>query len=440
MAEWADDSGTNPESVDDGTIMFPAVTGEDTPTAGDDTTVVIPPVQDNDGDEDDTDGPSDGGARHGRRVKRRGIIIGAIAAIVVIAVAIGVGVYAARDTGDTEADGEDTTRTLDDTASPVLEVGVSADGYDPDDSTPVIIHITDGDGSVDYYHAYDANEPHEVEMDDAGGYEVTFISPVNKDGSIYETPDTVTIGTVDADDTEDDGDDTADLTYGLTLIPADEATEDDLEAIRDAVERAVENGDATLSGDAGEMILDTLDGNIEANPNTGDKKSEDADDTEDSAAAESDRDDGSSASSSGSTSSGSTSNGSSGGGSTGSASSGSSSSVSSGSSSSGHTHDWVAQTRTVHHDAVYKTVHHDAVTATKLLCHHCYQYFDSEDAIVAHQKALVAAGDLDGYKAASWEVVTVTTQSAYDEKVLVTAAYDETVTTGYKCSICGKTK
>ena len=27
-----------------------------------------------------------------------------------------------------------------------------------------------------------------------------------------------------------------------------------------------------------------------------------------------------------------------------------------------HQHNWVAQTKTVHHDAQYKTVHHDAVT------------------------------------------------------------------------------
>lgn len=432
MAEWADDPETGPE--DDGTIMFPAVTGEDAPTAGDDTTVVIPPVQDNDGDEDDTDGPSDGGARHGRRVKRRNVIIGAVAAIVVIAVAIGVCVAATRDTGDTGADGENTAQTPDDAASPMLEVGVSADGYDPDDSTPVIIHITNGDGSVDYYHAYDANEPHGIEMEDAGDYGVTFISPVNKDGSIYETPDTVTIGTVDADDTEDDGDDTADLAYDLTLIPADEVAEDDLEAIRDAVEQAVGNGDATLSGDAGAAILDTLDGNIEANPNTGDK-SEDADDTEDSAASDSDAGDGSSASSSGSSSSGSTSNGSSGGGSTGSASSGSSSSGSSGSSSSGHTHDWVAQTKTVHHDAVYKTVHHDAVTEERSICNGCGE--DITGHTTEHMKAALLEGNT---KCGAWHSELVTTQSAYDEKVLVTAAYDETVTTGYKCSICGKTK
>jgi hypothetical protein len=55
---------------------------------------------------------------------------------------------------------------------------------------------------------------------------------------------------------------------------------------------------------------------------------------------------------------------------------------------------WV---RTIHHDAVYQTVHHDAV----------------------------------------YQTVWVTDKPAWDEKVLVKAAWDETY---YKCSICGAKK
>lgn len=47
---------------------------------------------------------------------------------------------------------------------------------------------------------------------------------------------------------------------------------------------------------------------------------------------------------------------------------------------------------------------------------------------------------LKGDMSHSYRIVLVTIQSAYNEQVLVQAAYDETVTTGYHCSTCGATK
>ena len=66
------------------------------------------------------------------------------------------------------------------------------------------------------------------------------------------------------------------------------------------------------------------------------------------------------------------------------------------------------QVGTTHHDAVYNTVHHDAVYTT---VHH-----DAETTVVHH--------DATGHY----------------ETVVTQAAWDETVTTGYKCSGCGATK
>ena len=66
------------------------------------------------------------------------------------------------------------------------------------------------------------------------------------------------------------------------------------------------------------------------------------------------------------------------------------------------------QVGTTHHDAVYSTVHHDAVYTT---VHH-----DAETTVVHH--------DATGHY----------------ETVVTQAAWDETVTTGYKCSGCGATK
>ena len=69
--------------------------------------------------------------------------------------------------------------------------------------------------------------------------------------------------------------------------------------------------------------------------------------------------------------------------------------------------EWL-QIGTTHHDAVYNTVHHDAVYTT---VHH-----DAETTVVHH--------DATGHY----------------ETVVTQAAWDETVTTGCKCSGCGATK
>lgn len=128
-----------------------------------------------------------------------------------------------------------------------------------------------------------------------------------------------------------------------------------------------------------------------------------------------------------------------------------------------HTHKWVqqyktetipAKTHTVHHDAEYKTVHHDAVTHEEpiyeghYVCTVCgLDMGRSESALDAHG---VETGH--GYSVEQVQVGTrtVTDQAAYDEKVLVKDAYDETVVdtpestkqvpNGYKCSECGATK
>lgn len=124
-----------------------------------------------------------------------------------------------------------------------------------------------------------------------------------------------------------------------------------------------------------------------------------------------------------------------------------------------HTHKWVqqyktetipAKTHTVHHDAEYKTVHHDAVTHEEAIyhqvCSDCGQDFgNSADAAIAH-----SAETGHNYSLKQVGTNTVTDQAAYDEKVLVKDAYDETVVdtpestkqvpNGYKCSECGATK
>lgn len=69
--------------------------------------------------------------------------------------------------------------------------------------------------------------------------------------------------------------------------------------------------------------------------------------------------------------------------------------------------EWL-QIGSTHHEAVYSTVHHDAVYTT---VHH-----DAETTVVHHEA------------------------TGHYETVVTQAAWDETVTTGYKCSGCGATK
>ena len=118
-----------------------------------------------------------------------------------------------------------------------------------------------------------------------------------------------------------------------------------------------------------------------------------------------------------------------------------------------HQHNWVAQTKTVHHDAQYKTVHHDAVThqvwhdavtEEHYICNQCGADITSDP--WGHLNNSVMNGGNCGSYHSTYVTVkqgyyeTVTDQAAYDEQVQVRDAWDETVTTGYKCSSCGATK
>lgn len=123
------------------------------------------------------------------------------------------------------------------------------------------------------------------------------------------------------------------------------------------------------------------------------------------------------------------------GGSTGSTGGSSSSSSSTQAQKPSHTHNWVPITTTKHHDAVYKTVHHDAVTEARSICNGCGA--DITGNVDAHMKEALLAGNT---ACGAYHTEYVTTKAAYDEQVLVSNAWDETVTTGYKCSTCGATK
>ena len=267
------------------------------------------------------------------------------------------------------------------------------------ESSPVIAHIVNKDEKVDYYHAYDANEPHALDVPAEGEYEVSFISPVDKDGSTYEVPKSSKVKSV-----VEDKDDSAkgDLPFEFKPIAADKTDADALNAIVKSVGEAVKKGDETLTGAKGTKVIELVKENAKANQNADkDKVDEESQKAEEGG------------------------NG------------GNSGSNVSSESKPQHVHNWIAQTTTVHHDAVYKTVHHDAVYKTVCVCNGCGAQFDTDDSWGAHSESQLMSGN---YKCGSYSPNSIVVSPAWDETVEVSPAWDETVTTGYKCSGCPATK
>lgn len=390
----------------------------------------------------------------GREFSRKQVCA-AGAGILCAALLIVGGAYAishASWTGDSNAPAVSQSKD-DEKQDMVLTLEVKADGWDADTSTPVIAHIEDADGEVDFYTAIAANKQVTVKVGKSGTYTVTLIPPVNADGSTYKAASSkVKAG---KDDKKTNG-----TVITLEKVDADKVTKDDLTAIAKDVAEAVRMGDSTLTGERGVKVVYIFQTNISSNPNadtdavekeTGkaeETAKEDKSDAKTPETSDNKKNDSGSKNDSGNNGSGNKSD---------SKPSGSNNSNSGSSSKKddtpAHQHNWVAQTKTVHHDAQYKTVHHDAqyktvhhdaVTKTVNICSQCGQDITGNEA--AHFKAAALSGgncqschsETRTVQAAYDEQVKVS--DAYDEQVQVSAAWEETVTTGYKCSSCGATK
>lgn len=390
----------------------------------------------------------------GREFSRKQVCV-AGAGILCAALLIGGGAYAishASWTGDSNAPVVSQSKD-DEKQDMVLTLEVKADGWDADTSTPVIAHIEDADGEVDFYTAIAANKQVTVKVGKSGTYTVTFISPVNADGSIYKVSSKkVTAGKADKK--------TASTGVTFNKVDADKVTKDDLTAIANDVAAAVKKGDSTLTGDKGAEVVKKFEDNIKKNPNadadavekeTGkaeETAKEDKSDAKTPETSDNKKNDSGSKNDSGNNGSGNKSDSKPSGGSGNSGSGSSSGGSSKKDDTTAHQHNWVAQTKTVHHDAQYKTVHHDAVT------HQVWHDAVTEEHYICNQCGADITSDpwghLDAYDHGGYHssyvtvkqgyYETVTDKAAYDEQVQVSAAWDETVTTGYKCSSCGATK
>ena len=383
----------------------------------------------------------------GREFSRKQVCV-AGAGILCAALLIGGGAYAishASWTGDSNAPAVSQSKD-EEKQDMVLTLEVKADGWDADTSTPVIAHIEDADGKVDFYTAIAANKQVTVEVGKSGTYTVTLIPPVNADGSTYKAASSkVKAG---KDDKKTNG-----TVITLEKVDADKVTKDDLTAIAKDVAAAVKKGDSTLTGDKGAAVAKKFEDNIKKNPNADadavEKESEKAQETakEDKSDAktpetsDNKKNDSGSKNDSGNNGSGNKSDSKPSGGSGNSGSGSSSGGSSKKDDTTAHVHKYdiyhpaVTHTETVHHPAVTHTenVHHPAVTHTEShsICNGCgaditgYERNHAESAMLAGNAACGA-----------WhsEPRTVTDSAAWDETVTVTdsPAY-------YTCS-CGARK
>ena len=196
-------------------------------------------------------------------------IAAAIVVAIVVAIAVANGAFATSEQQPEQQESRTVDVTLNVTA---------AHGWD-ENSTPAIAHIEGND--VDFYHAVtpdaEGNKGTSTVALAEGDYTVSFVSPVNSDGSafdIYDTGAPVDI-TVDADAKTAPA-----INCPMAQIPADKVTDDMLADIVNKTKDAIKNGDVTLKGDAGTGILDKLDGNVAKNPNASDKTKQEATDAD----------------------------------------------------------------------------------------------------------------------------------------------------------------
>lgn len=199
--------------------------------------------------------------------------VAAIAAAIVVAIVVATAVASGAFATSEQQPEQQESRTVD------VALNVTADhGWD-ENSTPAIAHIEGND--VDFYHAVtpdaEGNKSTSTVELAEGDYTVSFVSPVNSDGSafdIYDTGAPVDI-TVDADAKTAPA-----VNCPMAQISADKVTDEMLANIINKTKDAIKKGDETLKGDAGTGILDKLDGNVAKNPNASDKTKQEATDAE----------------------------------------------------------------------------------------------------------------------------------------------------------------
>lgn len=301
-----------------------------------------------------------------------------------------------------------------------IHAKVNCDGWNQDTSTPIVLSIYQGDVK-DTLTSTDENvtapnpmaekqvvagEDTEItEITEKGTYTLAIVgSPMLDDGTLFNLPEPQVV--------EYDGEHGASIEMTLTPKAAENVTEADIAAAQaTAVAAGTDAGKASNAANAANSKASSAQGGNVATGNSTAASKNNSNKTGVTAPSQGNQ-----------------------GGNTGSNQGGNSSSTTP--SQPAHQHNWVAQTKTVHHDAEYttSTIQHPAETAT--VCLTCWNkgitvIRPSSNHLDNH--LMNGENDATGPR----KVKDAWTET---KTVLKTAAYDETVTTGYRCSECGATK
>lgn len=156
----------------------------------------------------------------------------------------------------------DNTSKKEESITDILTVSVLADSGWNTDSTPAILHIEAREaGGLDFYHAISPDAEggkgsSSIKLAE-GNYTVELVSPLNNDGSAYETCNMSSAQEIMV------GIDNKDLTLDCEMkqIPAEQVSDEMLREIVTGIQATVEKGDA------GKVILETLAVNVKNNLN-----------------------------------------------------------------------------------------------------------------------------------------------------------------------------
>lgn len=387
-------------------------------------------------------------------------IAAGVVAVAVVA-GLGIGAWAIAGGGQQAAEQAPATEQEaveedDEEVTGTVRLDIDAPGWG-EGSSPFIVHVigaTDEGDGVNFYHAVRPDgSTSEIKLA-SGTYRLEWTSAINSDGSIYRVPEEPTEVVVD-DSTDSSGDSAApviDAGGSFEQVPAEDVTQDDLDDILDDIEQAVGAGDETLSGEAGQEVVDTATENASNNPNADKDKVEQAgeeasgnvsDDTKGpngTGASGSSSDNGGTSSGGGTQPSGSGGSSTSGGGSTG------------GSSQPSHTHNWVAQTtqQWVQDSAAWSEqvwVQDSAAwseqvqTGSHIQCS-CGATFSTNSDWSAHNRdQMISTGSGHSYSVVpTYETIHHEATGHYETVHHEATGHYETVTTGYVCSGCGAMK
>ena len=174
-------------------------------------------------------------------------IIGIVIAVVVLCL-VGAGIAVATTTNKKEEG---------------VTFNINAENW-TDESSPMIAHIqgtTTEQEQIDFYHAFTQSGEKTIELVD-GDYTLSWVSAINKDGSIYNVSDKIEFKVENGTYVSESN---------FNYISADKVTSADMNKVLDEIKEAVKKGDESLTGDNAKQVVEQASTNAKTNPNV-DKK------------------------------------------------------------------------------------------------------------------------------------------------------------------------